>query len=76
MYLFMKASRVVLRGVWFREEPLTYKLYGIVWKTKYGRSPPPCKQALKYGNDFLTMNLPVYESLLAIIFLLPNPKNV
>ena len=22
-YLFMKASRVVLRGVWFREEPLT-----------------------------------------------------
>ena len=23
MYLFMKASRVVLRGVWFRKEPLT-----------------------------------------------------
>ena len=23
MYLFMKASRVVLRGVWFREELLT-----------------------------------------------------
>ena len=23
MYLLMKASRVVLRGVWFREEPLT-----------------------------------------------------
>ena len=23
VYLFMKASRVVLRGVWFREEPLT-----------------------------------------------------
>ena len=23
MYLFMKASRVVLRGVWFHEEPLT-----------------------------------------------------
>ena len=23
MYLFMNASRVVLRGVWFREEPLT-----------------------------------------------------
>ena len=23
MYFFMKASRVVLRGVWFREEPLT-----------------------------------------------------
>ena len=23
MYLFMKASRVVLRVVWFREEPLT-----------------------------------------------------
>ena len=23
MYLFMKASRVVLRGVWFREKPLT-----------------------------------------------------
>ena len=23
MYLFMKVSRVVLRGVWFREEPLT-----------------------------------------------------
>ena len=23
MYLIMKASRVVLRGVWFREEPLT-----------------------------------------------------
>ena len=22
-YLFMKASRAVLRGVWFREEPLT-----------------------------------------------------
>ena len=22
-YLFMKASRVVLRGVWFHEEPLT-----------------------------------------------------
>ena len=22
-YLLMKASRVVLRGVWFREEPLT-----------------------------------------------------
>ena len=23
MYLIMKVSRVVLRGVWFREEPLT-----------------------------------------------------
>ena len=23
MYLFMKASRVVLRGVWLREKPLT-----------------------------------------------------
>ena len=23
MYLFMKASRVVLRSVWFREKPLT-----------------------------------------------------
>ena len=23
MYFFMKVSRVVLRGVWFREEPLT-----------------------------------------------------
>ena len=23
MYLSLKASRVVLRGVWFREEPLT-----------------------------------------------------
>ena len=23
MYLFMKASRVVLRGVWLRKEPLT-----------------------------------------------------
>ena len=23
MYLFMKVSRVVLRGIWFREEPLT-----------------------------------------------------
>ena len=23
IYLFMKASRVVLRGVWFRKEPLT-----------------------------------------------------
>ena len=23
MYLFMKTSRVVLRGVWFREGPLT-----------------------------------------------------
>ena len=23
VYLFMKVSRVVLRGVWFREEPLT-----------------------------------------------------
>ena len=23
MYLFMNASRVVLRGGWFREEPLT-----------------------------------------------------
>ena len=23
MYFFMKASRVVLRGVWFREEPFT-----------------------------------------------------
>ena len=23
MYLFMNALRVVLRGVWFREEPLT-----------------------------------------------------
>ena len=23
VYLFMKASRVVLRGVWFREKPLT-----------------------------------------------------
>ena len=23
VYLFMKASRVVLRSVWFREEPLT-----------------------------------------------------
>ena len=22
VYLFMKASRVVLRGIWFREEPL------------------------------------------------------
>ena len=37
VYLFMKASRVVLRSVWLREEPLTYKLYGIVWETKYGR---------------------------------------
>ena len=24
VYQFMKASRVVLRGVWFREEPLTF----------------------------------------------------
>ena len=32
MYLFMKVSRVVLRGVCFREEPL----YGIVKETKYG----------------------------------------
>ena len=23
MYLFMKASLVALRGIWFREEPLT-----------------------------------------------------
>ena len=30
MYLFMKVSRVVLRGVCFGEEPLTYTLYGIV----------------------------------------------
>ena len=31
MFLFMEAARVVLRGVWFREEPLT--LCGIVfWK--------------------------------------------
>ena len=37
MYLFMKASRVLLRGVWFREEPLLNTLYGIVWETKYGR---------------------------------------
>ena len=37
MYLFMKASRVVLRGVWFREKPLTYVIYRIIWETKYGR---------------------------------------
>ena len=37
VYLFMKASRVVLRSVWFREEPLTYSLYEIVWETKYVR---------------------------------------
>ena len=31
MFLFMEAARVVLRGVWFREEPLT--LCGIAfWK--------------------------------------------
>ena len=47
MYLFMKASRVVLRGVWFREEPLTYTLYGIVLETKYGR--------------FTTLNIPKCE---------------
>ena len=35
-YLFMKASRIVLRSVWFHKEPLTNKLYGIVWETKYG----------------------------------------
>ena len=31
MYLFMKASYVVLRSVRLREEPLTKTLKGIVW---------------------------------------------
>ena len=44
IYLFMKASRIVLRGVWFREKPLTNTLYGIVWETKYG--------------PFTTLNIP------------------
>ena len=35
-YLFMKALRIVLHSVWFHKEPLTNKLYGIVWETKYG----------------------------------------
>ena len=47
MYLFLKASRVVLRGVRLHDEPLTNTLYGIVWETKYGR--------------FTTLNIPKCE---------------
>ena len=47
MYLFLKASRVVLRSVRLHDEPLTNTLYGIVWETKYGR--------------FTTLNIPKCE---------------
>ena len=46
MYLFMKVSRVLSRGVWFREEPLLNTFYRIVWETKYGR---------------FTLNIPKFE---------------
>ena len=45
MYLFMKASRVVLRGVRLREEPLS----------KY-----VVRNSLKYGR-FTTLNIPKCE---------------
>ena len=47
MYLFMKASRVVLRDVRLREYRWLNMLCGIVWETKYGR--------------FTTLNIPKCE---------------
>ena len=47
MYLFMKASRVVLRVFGFARNRWLNTLYGIVWKTKYGR--------------FTTLNIPKCE---------------
>ena len=48
MYLFMKASRVVLRGVRSREEPLTYYVFKnslgneiwSIYNAKYWGNPP------------------------------------
>ena len=37
IYLFMKTSRVVLRGVGFARKLWLNTLYGIVWETKYRR---------------------------------------
>ena len=54
MYLFLKASRVVLRSVRLHDEPLTNTLYGIVWETKYGR--------------FTTLNIPKCEHFTLLVF--------
>ena len=54
MYLFLKASRVVLRGVRLRDEPLTNTLYGIAWETKYGR--------------FTTLNIPKCEHFTLLVY--------
>ena len=54
MYLFLKASRVVLRSVRLHDEPLTNTLYGIVWETKYGR--------------FTTLNIPKCEHFTLFVF--------
>ena len=56
MNLFMKASSVVLRGIWFRDEQLTNTLYGIVWGNKYGR--------------FTTLNIPKCEHFTFLVCLL------
>ena len=46
MYLFMKASRVVLRGVRLREEPLTY----YVFKNSLGNEIWSIYNAKYWGN--------------------------
>ena len=50
MYLSMKASSVVLRGVGLREEPLTEYVI---------------RNSLKYGR-FATLNIPKCERLLSL----------
>ena len=52
MYLFTKALRVVLRGVWFREELNT--LYGIVKDINYDR--------------FTVLNIPKCEHFALLVF--------
>ena len=47
MYLFIKVSRVVLRGVGFASHRWLNTFYGIAWETKYGR--------------FTTLNIPKCE---------------
>ena len=47
LYLFLKASRVLLRGGGYARNRWLNTLYGIVWETKYGR--------------FTTLNIPKCE---------------
>ena len=54
MYLFMKASRVVLRGVRLREEPLTWYVM---------------RNSLKYGQ-FTALNIPKCEHFTHLVCLL------